>query len=121
MYGSSLFDGEIPLTRCELEVCYELVKTSMGLKEIAAKLGKSAKTVSVQATSAYQKLRVQSRIELVQRFHSGKEVRVAQLSSRDVVHGIMDRLDEIEHLLKDLLEERHRPSGGAKKGLQRVG
>ena len=67
MHGSSLFDGEIPLTRCELEVCYELVKTSMGLKEIAAKLGKSAKTVSVQATSAYQKLSVQSRIELESR------------------------------------------------------
>jgi DNA-binding CsgD family transcriptional regulator len=121
MYGSSLFDGEIPLTRCELEVCYELVNTPMGLKEIAAKLGKSTKTVSVQATSAYQKLSVQSRLQLVQRFHSGKEVRVTELSSRDVVHGILDRLDEIEHLLKDLVEEKHRSSSGPKKRLQRVG
>jgi DNA-binding CsgD family transcriptional regulator len=121
MYGSSLFDGEVPLTPCELEVCCELVKTPMGLKEIAAKLGKSAKTVSVQAASAYQKLSVQSRLELIQRFYSGKEIQVSQVSPRDVVHRIMERLDEIEHLLKTVIEKRSRSDDGPKNRLRRVG
>lgn len=102
-HGASLFDGDIPLTPCELQVCYELIKTPLGLKEIATKLGKSLKTVDVQAAAAYKKLGVKSRLELIQRFSSGQEVKVSHLSSRDVVHGIMARLDEINSKLNYLL------------------
>lgn len=90
-HGSSLFDGDVPLTPCELQVCCELNNTSLGRKEIAAKLGKSLKTVDVQATSAYRKLGVKSRLELIQRFSSGKEIKASHLSSLDIVHGIMER------------------------------
>ena len=104
-HASSLFDGNVPLTPCELQVCFELIKTPLGLKEIAAKLGKSLKTVDVQASSAYKKLGVKSRLELIQRFGSGKEVRVSHLSSRDIAHGIMEKLDEINSKLNFLLAQ----------------
>jgi DNA-binding CsgD family transcriptional regulator len=103
LHNPSLFNGEIPLTRCELQVCDELVRTTLAQKEIAAKLGKSTKTVNIQATSAYKKLGVANRFELIQRFGKGKEVQVSHLSSRDVVHRIMQRLDEIENVLNHLL------------------
>ena len=105
LHNPSLFNGDIPLTPCELQVCYELVQTTLAQKEIAAKLGKSAKTVNLQATSAYKKLGVTGRFELIQRFSKG-EVQVSHLSSRDVVHRIMQRLDEIENKLNALLTER---------------
>jgi DNA-binding CsgD family transcriptional regulator len=108
----SLLDGEIPLTPCELQVCYELVKTTVGQKEIAAKLGKSVKTVNIQATSAYKKLGVTNRFELIQRFGKREEVQVLHLSSRDVVHRIMQRLDEVESKLNALLTERALSSTG---------
>jgi len=104
-YTSSLFDSNVPLTPCELQVCCELVRTPLSLKEIAAKLGKSLKTVDVQATSAYKKLCVKSRLELIQRFGSGTEVRVSHLSSRDIAHGIMEKLDEINSKLNYLLAQ----------------
>ena len=112
LHKPSLFNGEIPLTPCELEICYELVKTTLAQKEIAAKLGKSVKTVDVQAASAYKKLGVSSRFELIQRFGNAKEVQVSHLSSRDVVHRIMLRLDEIESKLNALLAERALSSTG---------
>jgi DNA-binding CsgD family transcriptional regulator len=104
-HASSLFDGDVPLTPCELQVCYELIRTSLSLKEIATKLGKSLKTVDVQATSAYKKLSVKSRIELIQRFGSGKEVTVSHLTSRDIAHGLIERLDEINSKLNYLLAQ----------------
>ena len=103
IHGSSSFDGDVPLTPRELQVCCELINTSLGLKEIATKLGKSLKTMDVQASSAYRKLGVKSRLELIQRFSSGKEIKVSHLSSRDIVHGIMERLDEINGKLNYLL------------------
>ena len=112
LHSPSLFNGEIPLTPCELQVCFELVKTTLAQKEIAAKLGKSAKTVNLQATSAYKKLGVTSRFELIQRFGKTKEVQVSYLSSRDVVHRVMQRLDEIENKLNALLTERALSSTG---------
>jgi DNA-binding CsgD family transcriptional regulator len=107
-HNPSFLNDEMPLTPCELQVCYELVKTTLAQKEIAAKLGKSTKTVNLQATSAYKKLGVTGRFELIQRFNRGKEVQVSHLSSRDVVHRIMQRLDEIERVLHDLITEKHR-------------
>src|SRR2546429_9929198 len=104
-YASSLFDGNVPLTPCELQVCCELVRTPLSLKEIAAKLGKSLKTVDVQAASAYKKLGVKSRLELIQRFGSGTEGKVSHLSSRDVAHGIIERFDEINSKLNYLLAQ----------------
>ena len=104
-YASSLFGSNVPLTPCELQVCCELVRTPLSLKEIAAKLGKSLKTVDVQATSSYRKLNVTSRLELIQRFGSGTEVKVSHLSSRDITHRIMERLDEINSKLNYLLEQ----------------
>ena len=104
-YTSSFFDSNVPLTPCELQVCCELVRTPLSLKEIAAKLGKSLKTVDVQATSTYKKLGVKSRLELIQRFGSGTEVRVSHLSSRDIAHGIMEKLDEINSKLNYLLAQ----------------
>jgi hypothetical protein len=76
-------------------VCCELIRTPLSLKEIAAKLSKSLKTVDVQASSAYRKLGVKSRLELIQRFMSGTEVKVSHLSSRDIAHRIMERFDAI--------------------------
>ena len=105
-HNTSLFNEEIPLTPCEFQVCFELVTTTLLQKEIAAKLGKSCKTMNVQAASAYKKLGVTNRFELIQRFNKGEQVQVLQLSSRDVVHRIMKRLDEIERKLNDLLRER---------------
>jgi DNA-binding CsgD family transcriptional regulator len=102
----SLFEGGVPLTPSELQVCYELVQTPLGLKEIAAKFGKSPKTVDFQATSAYRKLGVKNRLELIQRFSSGKEIQVSHLSSRDIVHAIIGRLDEIDGKLNELLGKR---------------
>jgi DNA-binding CsgD family transcriptional regulator len=104
-HASSLFDGNVPLTPCELQVCFELIRTPLSLKEVAAKLGKSLKTVDVQAASAYKKLGVKSRLELIQRFGSGTEVRVSHLSSRDIAHGIMAKLDEINSKLNFLLAQ----------------
>jgi DNA-binding CsgD family transcriptional regulator len=109
LHSPSLFNEKIPLTPCELQVCYELVKTTLAQKEIAAKLGKSAKTVNLQATSAYKKLGVTGRFELIQRFNQGEE-QVSHLSSRDVIHRIMRRLDEIERVLQDLLTGKHSPN-----------
>jgi DNA-binding CsgD family transcriptional regulator len=103
LQNPSLFNSEIPLTPREFQVCYELVTTTLSQKEIAAKLGKSLRTVNLQATSGYKKLGVTSRFELIQRFGKGKEVQVSYLSSRDVVHRIMQKLDEIERVLNDLL------------------
>jgi DNA-binding CsgD family transcriptional regulator len=104
-HASSPSDGNVPLTPCELQVCYELIRTPLSLKEIATKLGKALKTVDVQATSAYRKLNVTSRLELIQRFGSGTEVKVSHVSSRDVAHGIMERLDEINSKLNYLLAQ----------------
>jgi hypothetical protein len=87
-------------------VCYELVKTPLSIKEIAAKLGKSPKTVDVQSTSAYRKLGVRNRLELIQRFSSGKEIQVSHLSSQDIVHAIVERLDGIDRKLNELLGKR---------------
>jgi DNA-binding CsgD family transcriptional regulator len=112
LHNPSLFNGEVPLTPCELQVCYELVRTTLAQKEIAAKLGKSVKTVNLQATSAYKKLGVTNRFELIQRFDKGKEVQVSHLSSRDVVHRIMQRLDEVESKLNELLLATEGHSGG---------
>jgi DNA-binding CsgD family transcriptional regulator len=118
LHSPSLFNGEKPLTPCELQVCYELVKTTLGQKEIAAKLGKSVKTVNLQATSAYKKLGVTSRFELIQRFGKTKEVQVSHLSSSDVVHRLMQRLEEVESKLNALLaERRHRQPGSQKQGI----
>ncbi len=58
------------LTSCESQVCRELVKTSLVQKEIAAKLGKSHRTVTMQVTSIYKKLGVNSRLELIQKLSS---------------------------------------------------
>jgi len=104
--GLLLLDADVPLTPCEFALCHELVKTTLGLKEIAAKLGKSTKTANVQATSAYRKLGVKSRLELIQRFHNGKEIRVSHISAREAVLGITQRLDEIENKLDYLLAQR---------------
>jgi DNA-binding CsgD family transcriptional regulator len=112
LHSPSLSNGEIPLTPCELQVCYELVTTTLAQKEVAAKLGKSLKTVSVQVASAYKKLGITSRFELIQRFGKGKEVQVAHLSSHDVVHRLMQRLDEIERVLNHLLTKEHRSHNG---------
>ena len=108
-HASSLFDGNVPLTPSELQVCFELIGTPLSLKEIAAKLGKSVKTVDVQATSAYRKLSVTSRLELIQRFGSGTEVKVSHLSSRDIAHGIMEKLDEINSKLNYILAQTSYP------------
>jgi hypothetical protein len=89
-----------------------LVKTTLGQKEIAAKLGKSVKTVNLQATSAYKKLGVTSRFELIQRFGKTKEVQVSHLSSSDLVHRLMQRLEEVESKLNALLAERASSSAG---------
>ncbi len=103
--NTSLLDEDLPLSPCEFQVCYELATGTLTQKEIAGKLGKSLKTISVQATSGYKKLGVTSRFELIQRFGKGKEVQVSHLSSRDVVHRIMERLDEIEGVLNVLLKQ----------------
>jgi DNA-binding CsgD family transcriptional regulator len=102
----SLYDAEVPLTPCEFQVCFELVNTALVHKQIAAKLGKSTKTVEVQIASAYKKLGVTSRCELIQRFNSVREVQVKSLPSKGLVHRLMQRLDEVERVLNDLLTER---------------
>jgi len=102
------FPGEMQLTPCEFQVCYELVNTALVHKQIAAKLGKSAKTVEVQIASAYKKLGVTSRWELIQRFNSKREIPVKFLPSTGLLNRIMQRLDEIERVLNDLLTEEHR-------------
>ena len=107
-HNRSPFDREIQLTPCEFQVCYELVNTALVHKQIAAKLGKSAKTVEVQIASAYKKLGVSSRWELIQRFNSESEIPVKSLSSKGFVNRIMQRLDEIERVLNDLLTAEHR-------------
>ena len=104
----SLFPVEMQLTPCEFQVCYELVNTALVHKQIAAKLGKSAKTVEVQIASAYKKLGVTSRWELIQRFNSEREIQVKSLPSRGLMNRIMQRLDEIERVLNDLLTKEHR-------------
>src|ERR1700675_2174029 len=104
----SLFRGEMQLTPCEFQVCCELVNTPLVHKQIAAKLGKSTKTVEVQIASAYKKLGVTSRWELIQRFNSEREIPVKSLPSGGFVNGIMQRLDEIERVLNDLVTEKHR-------------
>ena len=109
-HNPSFFNGEIPLTPCELQVCYELVKTDTCPERDCGQTGQSAKTVNLQATSAYKKLGVTGRFELIQRFNKGEEVQVSHLSSRDVVHRIMQRLDEIERVLNDLITENDRPN-----------
>jgi DNA-binding CsgD family transcriptional regulator len=111
LHTPSLFRGEMQLTPCEFQVCYELVNTALVHKQIAAKLGKSAKTVEVQIASAYKKLGVTSRWELIQRFNSEREIQVKSLPSKGFVSRIMQRLDEIERVLNDLLtDERRSPS-----------
>ena len=112
LHNPALFNGDVRLTPCEVQVCYELVTTTLVQKEIAAKLGKSLKTVSVQVASAYKKLGVTNRFELIQRFDKGKEVQVSHLSSRDVVHRIMQRLDEVESKLNELLLATEGHGGG---------
>ena len=112
LHNRSSFDGEMKLTPCEFQVCNELVNTPLVHKQIAAKLGKSAKTLEVQIASAYKKLGVSSRFELIQRFENAKEVQVSHLFSSDVVHRIMLRLDEIESKLNALLTERALSSTG---------
>ena len=113
LHNRSPFDGEIQLTPCEFQVCYELVNTALAHKQIAAKLGKSAKTVEVQIASAYKKLGVTSRWELIQRFNSEREIEVKSLPSKGFVNRIIQRLDEIERVLNDLLtEERRSPEPG---------
>src|ERR1700719_2020377 len=104
----SPFPGEMQLTPCEFQVCYELVNTPLVHKQIAAKLGKSAKTVEVQIASAYKKLGVTSRWELIQRCNSKREIQIKFLPSAGLVNRIMQRLDEIERVLNDLLTEEHR-------------
>jgi DNA-binding CsgD family transcriptional regulator len=104
----SPFEREIQLTPCEFQVCYELVNTALGHKQIAAKLGKSAKTVEVQIAAAYKKLKVTSRWELIQRFNSEREIQVKSLPFEGFVNRVMQRLDEIERLLNDLLAAEHR-------------
>jgi DNA-binding CsgD family transcriptional regulator len=108
LHNRSSFDGEMKLTPCEFQVCCELVHTPLVHKQIAAKLGKSAKTVEVQIASAYKKLGVTSRWELIQRFNSEREIPVKSLPSGGFVNGIMQRLDEIERVLNDLVTEKHR-------------
>jgi|HubBroStandDraft_6_1064221.scaffolds.fasta_scaffold252226_2 DNA-binding CsgD family transcriptional regulator len=111
LHNRSSFDGEMKLTPCEFQVCNELVNTPLVHKQIAAKLGKSAKTVEVQIASAYKKLGVTSRWELIQRFNSEKEIPVKSLPSGGLVNRIMQRLDEIERMLNDLLtQERRSPN-----------
>ena len=100
----SLVPAEPQLTPCEFQVCYELVNTALVHKQIAAKLGKSQKTVEVQVASAYKKLGVTSRWELIQRFNSEKEVPVKSLPARGLVNRIMERLDEIESALRVLTD-----------------
>ena len=112
LHNRSSFDGEMKLTPCEFQVCNELVNTPLVHKQIAVKLGKSAKTLEVQIASAYKKLGVSSRFELIQRFENAKEVQVSHLFSSDVVHRIMLRLDEIESKLNALLTERALSSAG---------
>jgi DNA-binding CsgD family transcriptional regulator len=107
-HNRSPFDRQIQLTPCEFQVCYELVNTALVHKQIAAKLGKSAKTVEVQIASAYKKLGVKSRWELIQRFNSESEIPVKSLPSKGFVNRIMQRLDEMERMLNDLLAEQHR-------------
>ena len=111
LHNRSPFDGEIQLTPCEFQVCYELVNTALVHKQIAAKLGKSAKTVEVQIASAYKKLGVTSRWELIQRFNSEREIEVKSLPSKGFVNRIIQRLDEIERVLNDLLTEGRRSPG----------
>jgi DNA-binding CsgD family transcriptional regulator len=107
----SPIDGEIQLTPCEFQVCYELVNTALVHKQIAAKLGKSAKTVEVQIASAYKKLGVTSRWELIHRFNSEREIPVKSLPPTGLVNRMMQLLDEIERVLNDLLiKERRLPS-----------
>jgi DNA-binding CsgD family transcriptional regulator len=96
------------LTPCEFQVCYELVNTALVHKQIAAKLGKSVKTVEVQIASAYKKLRVTSRCELIQRFNNEREVPVNSAPSKGLLNRLMQRLDNIERLLNDLLREGNR-------------
>src|SRR5580704_6364840 len=111
LHTPSLLRGEMQLTPCEFQVCYELVNTALVHKQIAAKLGKSAKTVEVQIASAYKKLGVTSRWELIQRFNSEREIPVKSLPSGGLVNRIMQRLDEIERMLNDLLtQERRSPN-----------
>ena len=105
-HNTSLFNEEIPLTPCEFQVCFELMNTALVHKQIAAKLGKSTKTVEVQIASAYKKLGVTSRCELIQRFNSVREVQVKSLPSKGLVHRLMQRLDEVERVLNDLLTEK---------------
>ena len=108
LHTPSRFRGEMQLTPCEFQVCYELVNTALVHKQIAAKLGKSAKTVEVQIASAYKKLGVTSRWELIQRFNSEREIQVKSLPSKGFVNRIMQRLDEMERVLNDLLAEQRR-------------
>ena len=108
LHTPSLSSGEMQLTPCEFQVCYELVNTALVHKLIAAKLGKSAATVEVQIASSYKKLGVTSRWELIQRFNSEREIQVKSLPSKDFVNRIMQRLDEIERVLNDLITEKHR-------------
>jgi DNA-binding CsgD family transcriptional regulator len=101
----SIVPGEAQLTPCEFQVCNELVHTALVHKQIAAKLGKSAKTVEVQITSAYKKLGVTSRWELIQRFNSEVEIPVKDIPSKGLVNRLMQRLDEIERILDELRSE----------------
>jgi DNA-binding CsgD family transcriptional regulator len=105
-HNTSLFNEEIPLTPCEFQVCCELVNTTLLHKQIAAKLGKSTKTVEVQIASAYKKLGVTSRCELIQRFNSAREIQLKSLPSKGLVRRLMQRLDEVERVLNDLLTAR---------------
>jgi DNA-binding CsgD family transcriptional regulator len=96
---------EAQLTPCEFQVCFELVNTALVHKQIAAKLGKSVKTVEVQIASAYKKLGVTSRCELIQRFNSEREVAVKSLPSPGMLNRILRRLDELESVINELLIE----------------
>ena len=97
--NGSLFRPEVQLTRCESQVCYELVNTALVHKQIAAKLGKSVKTVEGQIASAYKKLSVTSRCELIQKFNSEREAPVDSLHFEGLVNRILQRLDELERVV----------------------
>lgn len=59
------------LGREERTVFEYLVHTSLGLKEVGRKLGKSWKTVETQRSFIFKKLGVHSRKELVRRYYPG--------------------------------------------------
>lgn len=59
--------------------------------------------MDVQSTSAYRKLGVRNRLELIPRFSSGREIQVSHLSSQDIVKAIVERLDGIDRKLNELL------------------